>query len=58
MTIFNVVVSTPDFESGDLGSNPGRTFFLFSLALQPFKFYCPGRLADKSWPKVLLTDLW
>ena len=23
-----VVVSTPDFESGDLGSNPGGTFFL------------------------------
>ena len=22
-----VVVSTPDFESGDLGSNPGGTFF-------------------------------
>lgn len=24
---YGVVVSTPDFESGDLGSNPGRTFF-------------------------------
>lgn len=23
---YGVVVSTPDFESGDLGSNPGRTF--------------------------------
>jgi hypothetical protein len=24
-----VVVSTPDFESGDLGSNPGGTSFFF-----------------------------
>jgi hypothetical protein len=23
----SVVVSTPDFESGDLGSNPGGTYF-------------------------------
>ena len=25
---YSVVVSTPDFESGDLGSNPSKTFFL------------------------------
>lgn len=23
---YSVVVSTPDFESGNLGSNPGKTF--------------------------------
>jgi hypothetical protein len=25
------VVSTPDFESGDLGSNPGGTYFFLLL---------------------------
>ena len=30
---YGVVVSTLDFESSDLGSNPGRTSFLFSFFL-------------------------
>ena len=36
---YGVVVSTPDFESGDLGSNPGRTFLIYFLYIE-YQSYC------------------
>jgi hypothetical protein len=35
---YGVVVSTLDFESSDLGSTPGRTFFNFLILIPIFSF--------------------
>ena len=36
---YGVAVSTPDSESGDPGSNPGRTFFFLFFLLFLFFFF-------------------
>ena len=41
---YGVAVSTPDSESGDPGSNPGRTFFFFFF----FSGFSPKSTSDRS----------